>query len=126
MHADLTPDRRLHATGGQAQNLYAELIGTLQRVRMPEGGAMASVVERFVTKARQEADARGVRTSEVIQERLHVLSELVGGYDFASVIDAYWRGHEGGEESLKASAIRWLRGEYTTKTDARSDLGVRT
>lgn len=126
MHADLTPDRRLHATGGQAQNLYAELTRNLATRTHPEGGAMPSVVERFVTKARQEADARGVRTSEVIQERLHVLSELVGGYDFASVIDAYWRGHEGGEESLKASAIRWLRGEYTTKTDARSDLGVRT
>ena len=56
-----------------------------------------------MTTARQDADARGVRTSERDSGRLDVLSELVGGYDFASVIDAYWRGHERGEESLKAS-----------------------
>lgn len=126
MHADLTPDRRLHATGGQAQNLYAELAGNLATRTHPEGGALASVVERFVTKARQEADERGVTPDEVIRQRLQALSELVGGYDFASVIGAYWRGHEEGDEALKAAAIRWLRGEYTTKTDARRDLGVRT
>src|SRR5690606_32184203 len=75
MHADLTPDRRLHATGGQAQNLYAELAGNLATRTHPEGGALASVVERFVTKARQEADERGVTPDEVIRQRLQALSE---------------------------------------------------
>ena len=55
-----------------------------------------------------------------------LLSELVGGYDFAKVIEAYWRGHEYDDEQLKANAIRWLRAEYSTKTDARKDLDVRT
>jgi hypothetical protein len=50
----------------------------------------------------------------------------VGGYDFASVIGAYWRGHQEGDDSLKVAAVRWLRGEYTSKTDARNDLGVRS
>lgn len=126
MHGDLTPDRRLHATGGQARNLYAELAGNLATRTHPEGGALPSVVERFITKARQTADERGISPSVVIDERLHSLSELVAGYDFASVVNAYWRGHEEGDQALKDSAIRWLRGEYTTKTDARKDLGVRT
>lgn len=125
MHADLTPDRRIHATGGQAQSLYAELARNVATRTNPEGGAIASVVERFVSKARQEADSRGVQTSEIIQERLHELSELVGGYDFSSVIDAYWKGHEEDDPELKESAIRWLRAEYTTKTDVKKDLGVR-
>ena len=62
----------------------------------------------------------------MIEERLRSLSELVGGYDFAQVIAAYWRGYEGDNEQLKSDAIRWLRGEFTTKTDARNALGVRT
>lgn len=126
MHADLTPDRRIHATGGQAQSLYAELARNVATRTNPEGGAIASVVERFVSKARQEAEARSLQTSTVIQERLHSLAELVGGYDFASVINAYWRGHEEDQQSLKEAAIRWLRAEYTTKTDVKNDLGVRS
>lgn len=126
MHADLAPDRRLQSSGGQAQSLYQELAINVATRTKPEGGAMQSVVERFVTKARQEAQSQDVEPSQVIEDRLHDLSEMVGGYDFASVIDAYWRGHNEGEEDLKASAVRWLRGDYTTKTDARKDLGVRT
>lgn len=126
MHADLNPDRRLHATGGQARNLYAELARNLATRTHPEGGALAAVVERFVTRARQEADQQGVEADTVIRARLAELSEMVGGYDFAAVIAAYWRGHAEGDEALKAAAVRWLRGEYTTRTDARADLGVRT
>jgi hypothetical protein len=35
-------------------------------------------------------------------------------------------GHEAGDEDLKSAALRWLRGEFSTKTDARKALGVRT
>ncbi len=125
-HADLSPDRRLHATGGQARSLYAELMRNLATRANPDGGAVASVVERFVTAALGEARDRGVQASVVLQERLSGLSELVGGYDFAEVVAAYWRGHDSGDEELKAYAIRWLRGEYSTRTDARATLGVRT
>ena len=126
MHADLNPDRRLHATGGQARNLYTELARNTATRTSPEGGALAAVVERFVTRARQEADAGGASPESVIMERLHALTEMVRGYDFAAVVAAYWRGHQEGNEALKAAAVRWLRGEYATRTDARHDLGVRT
>jgi hypothetical protein len=125
-HADLTPDRRLHATAGQARSLYAELMQNLSTRTKPEGGALPSVVERFVTSAVSEGRDRNIDPEAVIRERLAHLSEMVGGYDFAEVIAAYWRGHDSGNETLKDSAIRWLRGEYTTRTDARNALGVRT
>jgi hypothetical protein len=125
-NADLSPDRRLHATGGQARSLYAELMRNLATRSKPDGGAMASVVEKFVSSALAEARGGGVAVEEVIRVRLASLQELVGGYDFAHVIEAYWRGHDSGNEDLKESALRWLRGEYTTKTDARTHLGVRT
>jgi hypothetical protein len=124
--ADLTPDRRLQATGGQARSLYTELMRNLSTRAKPDGGALPSIVERFVTTAMTEARDRSVNPEEVIRERLAYLNEWVGGYDFAEVIAAYWRGHDAGDETLKKNAVRWLRGEFSTKTEARQALGVRT
>ena len=45
MFADLAPDRRIHATGGQARALYAELSRNLSTRTKSDGGALASVVE---------------------------------------------------------------------------------
>lgn len=126
MHADLNPDRRLHASGGQARSLYAELVkNTSTRVK-PDGGAIAGVVEKFVGQAKTDAKSKGVSSEEIIRERLGHLTEMVGGFDFADVIAAYCRGFEDGNDALKADAIRWLRGEFSTKTDARVALGVRS
>lgn len=125
-HADLNPDRRLHATGGQARSLYAEMMRNISTRSKPDGGAMQSIVERFVTEALKESKTSGKNPETVIHEKLEFLSEMVGGYDFAHVIAAYWKGHDTGNEQLKADAIRWLRAEFTTKTDARNALGVRT
>lgn len=125
-HADLNPDRRLHATGGQARALYQELTANLATRSRPDGNGLASVVERFVTSALTQAREAGGSPSAVITERLERLSEHVGGYDFAQVIGAYWRGHDTGDERLKQDAVRWLRGEFSTRTDARQALGVRT
>jgi hypothetical protein len=125
-HADLNPDRRLQASGGQARSLYAELMKNLSTRTKPEGGALPGVVEKFIAQAKTEARAASRESQDVIREKLSVLSELVGGYDFAEVIAAYCRGFEEGNDQLKADAIRWLRGEFTTKTDAKAALGVRT
>lgn len=126
VHADLSPHRRLHATGGQARSLYAELMRNMATRTKPEGGALPSVVERFVAVALAEATERGVSPEVVIRERLASLQELTGGYDFAEVIAVYWRAHDSGDEELKSDAVRWLRGEFTTRTDARNAVGVRT
>lgn len=125
-NADLNPDRRLHATGGQARSLYAELMRNLSTRTKPEGGAMAGIVERFIANAKTEALAQGASTEEVIRQKLEHLTEMVNGFDFADVIAAYCRGFEAGDEGLKSDAIRWLRGEFNTKTEARQALGVRS
>lgn len=126
VHADLSPDRRLHATGGQARSLYSELMRNLATRAKPDGGALAAVVERFVTSALTTARDEGQSTDEVIRARLDDLSQLTGGYDFAEVIAAYWRGHDTDSEQLKYDAVRWLRGEFSTRTEARNALSVRT
>ena len=123
--ADLNPDRRLQATGGQARSLYSELMRNMATRPKPEGGALAGIVEKFVGTALSEAKLSGKTVGEVIHAKLEQLKEMVNGYDFADVIAAYWQGHESGNEQLKSDAIRWLRGEFNTKTDARQALGVR-
>lgn len=124
--ADLNPDRRLHASGGQARSLYAELMRNLSTRTKPDGGALGGIVEKFIATAKTEAKAAGLSTEAVIRQKLDNLTELVNGYDFADVIAAYCRGFEEGNEQLKSDAVRWLRGEFSTKTDARQALGVRT
>src|SRR3989338_5076792 len=103
MVADLAPDRRLHASG-----------------------ALASVVERFVSQSQQDAETRDLSTSAIIRERLAHFEELTGGFDFAEVVRRYWEAHESGDEDLKSAALRWLRGEFSARTDARKALGVRS
>ncbi|MEQ7866610.1 ATP-binding protein [Xanthomonas sp. WHRI 8393] len=124
--ADLNPDRRLHASGGQARSLYAELMRNLATRTKPDGGALPGVVEKFIATAKTEAKAKDVPTEQVIRAKLEQLTELVNGYDFADVIAAYCKGFEQGNEQLKSDAIRWLRGEFSTKTDAKAALGVRS
>lgn len=124
--ADLNPDRRLHASGGQARSLYAELMRNLSTRTKPDGGALSGIVEKFIATAKSEAKGSGQTTEAVLRQKLDQLTELVNGYDFADVIAAYCRGFEEGNEQLKSDAVRWLRGEFTTKTDAKQALGVRT
>ncbi len=124
--ADLNPDRRLNGTGGQARSLYGELTRNLATRTRPEGGALSGIVEKFISSAIAEAKAGNASPEVVIQKRLELLTELVNGFDFAAVIEAYWRGFQEANDTLKSDALRWLRGEFSTKTDARAALGVRT
>ena len=123
--ADLSPDRRLFSTRGQARALYAELMRNMS-TRSVDTGALSGVVERFVATAVKDAREMGAQPEIVIQENLNSLAEMAGGYDFAHVVECYWRGHHLGEAQLMTDAIRWLRAEFSTRTDARKALGVRT
>jgi len=123
--ADLNPDRRLHGSAGQARSLYAELMRRLSTRAKPDGGALPGIIEKFIASSNSLARASETPVEEIIYKKLEHLTELVNGYDFAKVIYAYCRGVDDGNEQLKADAVRWLRGEYSTKTEARAALGVR-
>ena len=126
MSADLAPDRRLHASGGQARSLFAELTRNTSTRTKPNDGALSSVVERFVTQAIQAAEQQDCEPNDVIREKLSHLEEMHGGFEFSAVVARYWEGHEKGDDELKANALRWLRAEFATRTDARMALNVRT
>lgn len=124
--ADLAPDRRIHATGGQARNLYAELARSLSTRTAPDGGALRNILESYIQKATERAKSSGISIELSLTEGLGDIREMVAGYDFATVIVAYARGYEDGNTTLQDNALRWLRGEYSTRTEAKIDLGVRT
>ncbi|MCK0534407.1 MULTISPECIES: ATP-binding protein [unclassified Anaerobiospirillum] len=125
VNADLAPDRRLQASGGQARSLYQELMRNMATRAHPEGNAIVPVIEKFITTQITAAEETGESVESVIKKRLHSLSELVDGFDFAQVVARYYEGYDTGNDDLKQSAIRYLRGEYATRTEARSELGVR-
>jgi len=124
-HADLTPDRRFRSTSGHGRALYQQLARNLSTRATPDGGALRSIVERFIAEANREASSQDVPTEEVIRDRLDELSELVAGYAFTDIVTLYWKGYQENDDELQHAALRWLRGEYDTKTEARNVLDER-
>jgi hypothetical protein len=115
----------LHATDGQARSLFNELTRNTSTRTRPDGSALASIVERFVGDSLQQAKAQGAAVDDVIQKRLAPLQDLVSGFDFATVLQCYCHAYDAGNEELKSAALRWLRAEYGTRTEAKAALGVR-
>lgn len=128
LSADISMDRRLQATGGQARGLYSELMRNLATRARPEGGGLRSLCEGWISNLHHEVISNGGSEDEVarrIRSDLSELTDFVGGYAFSQVLGKYYEGHVSGNDALQNSALRWLRGEYSTKTEARQDLGVR-
>lgn len=129
LQADITTDRRLYATGGEARALYTELVRNLSTRARPEGNALPNLVEKWVGEVDHEIREAGGTDDDVRQsivKRLKPLQDLVSGFDFATVMTKYYEGYLTQNDELQGHALRWLRGEYTTRTEAREALGVRT
>ncbi|MBE9127392.1 MULTISPECIES: ATP-binding protein [unclassified Coleofasciculus] len=133
--ADLSPERRLAGSKNQALATYRELMRNIATRTNPNGGAIALILEKWIsTILNQVAQGTGKRPQDEgfddqvelkIREVVNDLEGLVHGFDFANVIVAYWRGYREDDDDKKDAALRWLRGEFATKTEAKSALGVR-
>ncbi len=117
--ADLSPERRLQGGQGQGLATYRELIRSLSTKTRPEGGALALVLDRWVAALRDQPDAEAALAAQ-----LSPIQELVCGFDFTSVLRLYYRASLEGNDEGRAGVVKWLRGEYRTKTEARGELGV--
>ena len=117
--ADLSPERRLQGGQGQGLATYRELVRNLSTKTRPEGGALQLVLDRWIAALRERPDAEAA-----LSEQLSPIQELVCGFDFTQVLRLYYRASlEGGDET-RAGVVKWLRGEFRTKTEARTELGV--
>lgn len=131
--ADLSPERRLQGGQGQGLATYRELIRNLSTKTRPEGGALALVLDRWVKNIqRKAAEECGSSSGTVYAQKflgvletfLDPLCELVHGYDFSAVLKKYAFAFAEEDAEAKAYVVKWLRGEYRTKTEARRELGV--
>ena len=117
--ADLSPERRLQGGQGQGLATYRELVRNLSTKTRPEGGALQLVLDRWVAALRESADPEAALSAQLAPIR-----ELVCGFDFTQVLRLYYRASLEGSEELQAGVVKWLRGEFRTKTEARGELGV--
>ena len=117
--ADLSPERRLQGGQGQGLATYRELVRNLSTKTRPEGGALALVLDRWVAALREQPDAE-----TALAAQLAPIQELVCGFDFTQVLRLYYRASLEGDDETRAGVVKWLRGEFRTKTEARGELGV--
>ena len=136
-NADFTPENRLYSNDGKAVALYSAIMDNIAIQTKPEGGALPSLLDKWIEKemlsvaTENDISIIEVRNKDYLPKIQSKLVETVnkvtetGGFDFGVVILKYYEGHINGDEFLKRSALKWLKGEYGTKTEARQDLGVR-
>ncbi len=132
---DLSPERKLCGSGNSAIATYRELMKNLASKSSPDGGALSKIIARWVSRLKNELMDRDLSPEDeafdrelgkLIYKELGELEFLVGGFDFAKVIFEYYKASVSDSEdaSTKMSAcLRWLRGEFSTKTDAKRELG---
>jgi hypothetical protein len=101
------------------------LVASAGTKSQPGGGAMAEVLERFVSSANEESRKRDRDVEDVIRDRLRDLVQFKGGHEFADVILAYWQGMRRHDDARREAALRWLRGEYRGVLEAKQALGVK-
>ncbi len=132
--ADLSPERRLQGTKGQGLATYRELVRNMATRTRPEGGALPLILDRWISQVQQQVmEEKGLSLTDgrldglveqKIDQVIDALNEMVHGFDFARLLTLYYQSYRQGDESTKARVIKWFRGEYHTKTEARQELGV--
>lgn len=136
-NADFTPDNRLYSNDGKGVMLYSAIMDNVAIQTKPEGGALPTLLEKWIeqiiTKTAEENNIllKSIREEQyfsLIQKNLmKTISEIteVGSFDFGTVIMKYYEGYIKDDEQLRRNALKWLKGEYRTKTEAKQELGVR-
>lgn len=133
--ADLSPERRLQGTRGQGLATYKELIRNMSTKTRPEGGALTLILDRWISGVQSEVAAESglafddhgfsALVEKKIREIIPSLHEMVHGFDFARLLTLYYRSYLEGHDENKAKVVKWFRGEYVNKTEARAELGDR-
>ena len=132
--ADLSPERRLQGTRGQGLATYRELIGNLSTKTRPEGGALTLVLDRWISSVQTQAvQETGLEPGDAaltwaVDQKIYAvtstISELVHGFEFARLLSLYYHAYINGDDETKQKVVRWFRGEYALKREAKEALGI--
>jgi len=129
---DLSPERRLYGTGGSGLATYRELIKNLASKSSPDGEALKGIINKWAYALREELSDAGHDTEsgeftaifeKKVRDTVREVEFMVGGFDFARVIGEYYSASEKEDDAKASACMRWLRGEYSSRTEARRELG---
>ena len=135
LDADLSPERRLYGSSGSGVATYRELIKNMASKSSPDGAALPKIIARWIDMLKSELMAEGVspdgadfadKLNLKAMDKLRDVEDMVGGFDFARVISRYYLAYINGDDDTRSACLRWLRGEFATKTEARNQLGFAT
>lgn len=131
---DLSPERRLQGSKGQGLATYRELIQNLSTKTRPEGGALTLILDRWINSVQmQVSQETGLNNDDpkfeqAVDQKIYgvisSLNELVHGFDFAKLLNMYYHAYMSGDDETKAKVVKWFRGEYSHKTEAKKELDV--
>lgn len=130
---DISPERRLQGSKGQGLATYRELIQNLSTKTRPEGGALTLILDRWINSVQTQVVSEGIASDDpkfeaAVDQKIYgvisSLNELVHGFDFAKLLNMYYHAYMSGDDETKAKVVKWFRGEYSHKTEAKKDLGV--
>ncbi|MBQ4354904.1 MAG: ATP-binding protein [Clostridia bacterium] len=133
--ADLSPERKLSGSANSGLATYRELMKNIAAKSSPDGGALPVILGKWFTNIGAELEAEGIaQTSDAytaafgqrIMKNLRELESDVGGFDFASVLREYYLGWRDDDDMKQSACLKWLRGEYNTRTEARQATGIRS
>lgn len=130
--ADLSPERRFAGTKGQGLATYKELIQNLSTKSKPDGGALPLILEKWISgiqaSVRLQSDAEGDEFDRLVEKQIYAvagsLEGMVNGFEFAKAIVTYWRAYQQDDISTKSNVLKWFRGEYTSRKEAKADLDI--
>lgn len=130
--ADLSPERRFAGTKGQGLATYKELIQNLSTKSKPDGGALPLILEKWISgiqaSIKLQSDADGDEFDLLVEKQIYAvagsLEGMVNGFEFAKAIVAYWRAYRNDDVTMKSNVLKWFRGEYSSRKEAREDLNI--
>ncbi|MDR0964248.1 MAG: ATP-binding protein, partial [Clostridium sp.] len=134
--ADLSPERRFAGTKGQGLATYKELIQNLSTKSKPDGGALPLILEKWISGIQADivtggegslepgSEAFNRQVKRRIVEVASSLEGMVNGFEFAKAVVAYYQAYCDDDATGKSNVLRWFRGEYPSRKEAKADLGI--
>lgn len=134
---DFTPVNRLYSSDGKARALYSEIITRLITQTDQDGNALTTILDQWIEKLMGDVvnESQVDFDSLASSENSHLVSDKIiettkkfsspGSFEFGQAIAKYFEGYANGDATLQESALRWLKGQYTAKTDSLRELGIR-
>jgi len=130
--ADLSPERRFSGTKGQGLATYRELIGNMSVKSKPDGGALPLILEKWISGVQMEVAGQYTpgtpEFDQAVEKQIFAvtggLEGMVNGFEFAKAVVTYWRAYQMDDNAMKSNVLKWFRGEYTSKKEAKDDLDI--